>query len=172
MPLAILLLTRPTRVARLVALSGVAALLSSLMAVGGHPLAPVATLTALLATGAVLGVLAPLYGRTAAAGLWTARAGVALGGMAALFSGRDAATAARVLGAILVVAGLRLVARRAGALGDLPSWPRTAVGAGIVAVLLTPALGGGLVLAAAWFAVAGVIHAMSVTHARTAAARA
>ena len=170
MPLAILLLTRPARVAGVVALAGLAALLSSLLAVGGHPLASVATLGALLATGAVLGVLAPLYGRAAAAGLWTARAGLAVGGIAALFPW-DSATAVRIVGAILVVAGLRLVARRARTLGDLPSWPRTVVGSGIVAVLLAPALGGGFVLAAAWFAVAVVIHAMSATHARTAPAR-
>lgn len=172
MPLAILLLTRPARVVRLVTLAGLAALGSAALALGGHPLAPLGTVLALLATGAVLGVLAPLYGRAAAAGLWTARAGVALGAAAALFPGWDPAVVVRVLAAIAVVAGLRLVARRARGVADLPSWTTAMVGAGTVATILAPSFGGALALALAWFSVAVVVHATSAAQTAAAPARA
>ena len=161
MPLSLRLLTRPASVARVVALAGLAALLAGAIALDGHALAPVATLAALLSTGVVLGVLSPLYGRTAAAGLWSARAGVALGGGAALLPGGSPMVAVRVFAAILVVVGLGTIARRAQGLSDLPPWTTAVVAVGTVAALLVPALGGGLLLALAWLAVATTIHATS-----------
>ena len=172
MPLAILLLARPARVLRLVALAGLVALLSGVLALGALPIAPVAAALALLAAGMALGVLAPLYGSVATIGLWTARAGVGLGACAALFPGGGPVIVVRVVAAMLVVVGLRLVARGARRLGDLPSWTTTAVGAGIVAALLAPALGGGVVLALAWLAVVAFIHTTYVAPGATVVARA
>lgn len=171
MPLSIRLLTRPAVVARLVALAGLVAFVSGALALGGHPFAGAATPTALLATAAVLGVLAPLYGRTAAAGLWTARAGITVGALATLLPLPDAVTAVRVAAALLVVVGLQTVARRARGLCDLPSWTSLIVCIGTLATLLLPGLGGGLLLAAAWLAVAAAIQAASTAPARTAPAR-
>ena len=170
MPLAIRLLTRPADVARLVALAGLGAFLSAALALGGHRLAEAATLTALLATAAVLGVLAPLYGRTAAAGLWTARAAIAIGALAALLPVSDAVTGIRVVAALLVVLGLQTVARRARGLCDLRSWTSQLVCVGTLATLLVPGLGGGLLLATAWLAVAAAIQSASAAPARTAPA--
>ena len=172
MPLAILLLARPARVVRIVALAGLAALLSGVLALGALPVAPLAAAVALLAAGMALGVLAPLYGSVATVGLWAARAGVGLGACAALLPGDGPVIVVRVVAAILVVAGLRLVVRGARRLGDLPSWTSTAVGAGIVAALLAPALGGGVVLAFAWLAVVAFIHATYVAPRTPAVARA
>lgn len=172
MPLSIALLTRPARVARLIGLAALAALLSGALAVGGHPLALVASPLVLLASGAMLGVLAPPYGRTAAAGLWIARAGLAIGACAVLLPGGGLVGVARVVAAFLVIVGLRTVARRARGLNDLPAWTTTVVGAGTVAALLVPAYGGGLVLALSWLAVAAVIHATSAAPAGAAPARA
>ena len=53
---------------------------------------------------------------------------------------------------------------------DLPRWATTAVGAGVLAAILAPAVGGGLVLGLAWLAVAALIHAMSVAWSRAAVA--
>lgn len=172
MPLALRLLTRPADVARLVALAGVGALLSGALALGGHRLAEAATLTALLATAAMLGVLAPLYGRTAAAGLWTARAGITIGALAVVLPVSDAVAGVRVVAALLVVVGLQTVARRARGLCDLRSWTSLVVCVGTVATLLVPGLGGALVLAVAWLAVAAAIQSASAAPARTAPARA
>ena len=172
MPLAILLLARPARVVRIVALAGLIALLAGVLALGALPVAPLAAAVALLAAGMVLGVLAPLYGSVATVGLWAARAGVGLGACAALLPGGGPVIVVRVVAAILVVAGLRLVVRGARRVGDLPSWTSTAVGAGIVAALLAPALGGGVVLALAWLAVVAFIHATYVAPRTAAVARA
>jgi hypothetical protein len=170
-PLAILLLARPARVARLVALAGLIALLSGVLALGAWPIAPLVAAVALLGAGMALGVLSPLYGRAAMVGLWTARAGVGLGACAALFPVGGPVIVVRVVAVILVVVGLRLVARGARRLGDLPSWTSTAVGAGIVAALLAPALGGGVVLAFAWLAVVVSIHGTYVASGTTAVVR-
>ena len=171
MPLAILLLARPARVVRLVALAGLTALLSGVLALGAVPVAPLAGAFALLAAGLSLGVLAPLYGSVATIGLWAARVGLALGACAALLPGAGPVVV-RVLAAILVMAGLWLVARGARSLGDLPSWTTTAVGGGIVAALLAPALGGAVVLALAWLAVVAFIHTTYVARGTTAVVRA
>jgi hypothetical protein len=170
MRLSILLVTRPAHVARVVALAGLGALVAAMLAVGGHPLGQVASAVALLGTGIALGALAPLYGLVATAGLWVARAGVVIGAVAILLPAVDATVAVRALAALLVVIGLQPVVRRARRLTDLPHWTGNAVGAGIVAALLVPSLGGGLVLASAWLAVAGVIRATSAAHAAAAAA--
>ena len=170
--LSILLVTRPAHLARLVALVGLTALAAAALALGGHPLAPVATSMALVVTALSLDVLAPLSGRAAALGLWVARAGVAIGAGAVLLPDGGLATAVRVAAAMVVVAGLLPVARGAERRGDLPLWATSAVGAGLVATLLAPAAGGGLVLGLAWLAVATLVHAMSVAWSRAAVARA
>ena len=172
MPLAILLLARPARVVRLVALAGLTALISGVLALGGLPIAPLAAAAGLLAAGMALGVLAPLYGSVATVGLWTARVGVAIGACAALLPGGGPVIVVRLVAAILVVAGLQLVLRGARRLGDLPSWTSTAVGIGIVAALVAPALGGGVVLAFAWLAVVAFIQATYVAAGTPAVARA
>ena len=169
MRLSILLVTRPSHVARVVALTGLGALGAAVLAVGGHSLGQVASAMALLATGLALGALAPLYGLAASVGLWVARAGVALGACAVLLPDVDATAAARLVAALLVVVGMQPVVRRAGGLTDLPSWTVNAVAGGIVAALLLPSFGGGLVLASAWFAVAVVIRATSAARSRAAA---
>jgi hypothetical protein len=159
MRLSIRLVTRPSHVARVVALTGLGALGAAVLAVGGHSLGQVASALALLATGLALGALAPLYGRTATVGLWVARGGVLLGASALLLPESDAVVAVRSLAALLVVIGLQPVARRSRGLTDLPSWTSHVVGVGVVAALVAPSLGGGVVLALAWFAVAVVIRA-------------
>jgi hypothetical protein len=169
MRLSILLVTRPSHVARVVALTGLGALGAAVLAVGGHSVGQVASAMALLATGLALGALAPLYGLAASVGLWVARAGVALGALAVLLPDVDATVAARLVAALLVVVGLQPVARRAGGQTDLPSWTVNAVAGGIVAALLLPSLGGGLVLASAWLAVAVVIRATSAARSRATA---
>jgi hypothetical protein len=170
--LSILLVTRPAHLARLVALVGLTALAAAALALGGHPLAPVATAMALVVTALSLEVLAPLSGRAAALGLWVARAGVAIGAGAVLVPDGGLGTALRVAAAIVVVAGLVPVARGAERRGDLPLWTTTAVGAGLVAALVAPTVGGCLVLGLAWLAVAALIHAMSLAWSRGAIARA
>jgi hypothetical protein len=172
MPLALLLVTRPARVVHLVLLAGLTALAAGAAALGSRPIAGVATFVALLTAGAVLGALAPLYGRAAAIGLWTARAGLALGMLSFLIPAGGVVTGVRVSAAMLVVAGLRPVARGVTRLGDLPAWPSAAVGIGIVAALLAPTLGGAIVLAGAWVAVAVTMHALHVATAASAPARA
>ncbi len=161
MRLSILLVTRPAHVARVVAVTGLGALVAALLAVGGHSLGQAASAAALLATGLALGALAPLYGRTATAGLWVARGGIALGAVALLLPEVDAVVAVRSIAAMLVVIGLQPVARRTRGLTDLPPWSTHAVGAAVVAALLAPTLGGGVALAFAWLAVAVVIRARS-----------
>jgi hypothetical protein len=172
MPLSLQLLTRPVRVAGLVELAGAAALLSGALALGAHPLAPVVALAALVATGLVVGALAPLYGRGAAVGLWTARAGIALGAVALVLPEGRPTVALRVVAALVVLAGLRLVARGIRRAGDLPVWSCIAVGAGISAALVAPGLGGGIVLGLALLAVAAAIHVTFVAPATTAPSRA
>ena len=157
MPLSILVLSRPARVARIVTLVGLAALLAGALAVGAQPLAARAAALALLTTAPVLGVLAPLYGRAAAIGLWTARAGIVLGAVALVLPDADATVALRLAAALVVVVGLRAIARGASRVGDLPGWCGAAVAAGLVAVLLAPGLGGAAVLGLAWLAVATAI---------------
>ena len=159
MPLPILMLSRPARVARLVALAGVLALLSGALALGAHPVGHRMAAVALLATAAVIGVLAPLYGRAARIGLWTARGGLALGAAALVLPDGRPTTALRTAAALVVLAGLRVVARGANRMGDLPGWSCAAVGAGVAAALLAPSLGGGVVLGLAWLAVAAAVRA-------------
>jgi len=159
MRLSILLVTRPSHVARVVALTGLGALGAAVLAVGGHSLGRSASAVALVATGLALGALAPLYGRTATVGLWVARGGVLLGASALLLPESDAVVAVRSLAAMLLVIGLQPVARRSRGLTDLPSWTSHVVGVGVVAALVAPSLGGGVALALAWFAVAVVIRA-------------
>ena len=162
MPLSLQLLTRPSRVAGLVALAGVAALLAGTLALGAHPIARLAAAAALVASGAMLGALAPLYGRGASAGLWAARAGIAVGALAlALPEGRPV-VALRVVAALVALAGLRLLARGLRRAGDLPAWSCLAVGAGVTATLVAPSFGGGIVLGLAWVAVTAAIHATFV----------
>src|SRR6478736_5544043 len=104
MPLALQLVTRPVRVAGLVALAAAVAFLSAATVLGAQPTAMVTAVAALAASGTAIGALAPLYGRGAAIGLWTTRAGIAMGaGALVLLDGRDA-TALRV-GAVLAVVG-------------------------------------------------------------------
>ena len=171
MRLSILLMTRPVRLARLVALVGLTALGAGVLAVGGHPLAPPATAMALGLAALSLDVLAPITGRSAAVGLWVVRAGAVVGSGAVLIPDGALGTAARIAAAVVVAAGLLPLAR-AGRLGDLPPWATTSVGAGVLAAILAPAIGGCLVLGLAWLAVAAVIHAMSVAWSRAAVARA
>ena len=159
MRLSILLVTRPAHVARVVALAGLAALAAAMLAVGGHALGRPAAAVALLVTGLALGALAPLYGRTATAGLWVARGGIALGACALLLPDGDVVIAVRSFAAMLVVVGLQPLARRTSALADLPAWTTHAVGAAVVVALLAPSLGGGVALALTWLAVAVVIRA-------------
>ncbi len=159
MRLPILRLPRPGRVARIVTGAGLAALVAATLAVSGNAFAGAASAVALLATGVALEALSPLYGRTARVGLWVARGGILLGAGALLLPDVDAAVALRAFAAMLVVLGLQPVARRSRGLTDLPSWTCHVVGLGVVASLLAPSLGGGVVLAAAWFAVAIVIRA-------------
>ncbi len=170
--LSILLVTRPAHLARLVALVGMVALVAAALALGGHPLAPVAISMALVVTALSLDVLAPLSGRAAALGLWVARAGVAIGAGAVLLPDGGLGAALRVAAAIVVVAGLLPVARGAGRRGDLPLRATTAVGAGLVAALLAPTVGGCLVLGLAWLSIAALIHVMSLAWSRAAVARA
>src|SRR6476619_4297161 len=158
MPLTLQLLTRPVRVAGLVGLAGAAALLSAALALGAHPLASFVAPAALVATGLVVGALAPLYGRGAAVGLWTARAGIAVGAVALVLPEGRPTVALRVVAALAAVAGLRLVARGVRRAGDLPAWSSLAVGVGIAATLLAPGLGGAAVLGLAWLAVAAAIR--------------
>jgi len=167
MPLALQLLTRPARVAGLVLLAGAVALVSAALALGAHPLAPPLTPAALVATGLVVGALAPLYGRGAAVGLWTARAGVAVGAVALVLPDGRPTAALRVAAALVVLAGLRLVARGVRRAGDLPAWSPIAVGVGAAATLLAPGLGGAAVLGLAWL---GVAAAIRVTYPAQAAA--
>ncbi len=152
-------MTRPGHVARVVTLTGLVVLVTAVVALGGHPLGGPATAVALLATGMALGALAPLYGRAACVGLWVARGGIALGAGALLLPDVDAVVAVRGLAAMLVVIGLQPVARGSRGLTDLPVWTSRLLGAGIVAALLAPTLGGGVALALAWLAVAVVIRA-------------
>jgi hypothetical protein len=159
MRLPILLVTRPGRVARLVTLAGLAALLAAASEVGGHSLAGAASAAALVLTGVALEALAPLYGKTARVGLWGARAGVGLGALTMLLPDGDATVTVRAFAAMLVVIGLQPVARRARGQTDLPSWTTLVVGVGVVAALLAPSIGGGAALALAWFVVAVVIRA-------------
>ena len=159
MRLSILLVTQPARVARLVALAGLVALVSGMLAAGGHALGGPAAAVALLGTGLALGALAPLYGRTATAGLWVARGGIALGACAVLLPDGDPVIAIRSFAAMLVVIGLQPVGRRDRGLTDLPPWTTHVVGAAVVVALLAPSLGGAVALALAWFAVAVVIRA-------------
>lgn len=172
MPLALQLLTRPARIAGLVLLAGAVALLSGALALGAHPFVLPMALLALVATGLVLGVLAPLYGRGAAVGLWTARAGIAMGAVAVVLPDGRPTAALRVAAALVVLAGLRLVARGVTRSGDLPAWSCAAVGAGVAATLLAPGLGGAAVLGLAWLAVAAAIHVTFVTPATVASQRA
>src|SRR6476619_7344724 len=172
MPLALQLLTRPVRVAGLVLLAGAFALLSGALALGAHPLALPMAPAVLVATGLVVGALAPLYGRGAALGLWTARAGIAVGAVALVLPDSRPTAALRVIAALFVLAGLRLVARGVRRAGDLPAWSCAAVGVGIAATLLAPGLGGAVVLGLAWLAVAAAIHVTFVTPASTAPSRA
>jgi hypothetical protein len=159
MPLALQLVTRPVRVAGLVAVAGVLALLGGAVALGAHPLAPASAPVVLVATGLVLGALAPLYGRGATIGLWAARAGIALGAVVLAVPVGGQTVALRVAASLLVLAGLRLVARGSSRVGDLPVWSVVAVGVGIAATILAPGLGGAAVLGVAWLAVAAVIQA-------------
>jgi hypothetical protein len=163
MPLALQLLTRPARVAGLVLLAGAVALVSGALALGAHPLALPMAPAALVATGVVAGALAPLYGRGAAVGLWTARAGIAVGAVALVLPDSRPTAALRVAAALVVLAGLRLVARGVRRAGDLPAWSSLAVGAGVAATLVAPGLGGAAVLGLAWLAVAAAIRVTSVT---------
>ena len=172
MPLVLQLLTRPVHVAGLVLLSGAAALLAGALALGAHPFVLPMALLALVATGLVLGVLAPLYGRGAAVGLWTARAGIAMGAVAVVLPDGRPTAALRVVAALVVLAGLRLVARGVRRAGDLPAWSCAAVGVGVAATLLAPGLGGAAVLGLAWLAVAAAIHVTFVAPATAAAQRA
>jgi len=167
MPLALQLLTRPVRVAGLVLLAGAVALLAGALALGAHPLALSMAPAVLVATGLVVGALAPLYGRGAAVGLWTARAGIAVGAVALVLPDSRPTAALRVVAALAAVAGLRLVARGVRRAGDLPAWSSLAVGVGIAATLLAPGVGGAAVLGLAWLAVAAAIR---VTYAAPAAA--
>ena len=159
MPLPILMLSRPARVARLVALAGLLALVAGALALGAHPVGHRTTAVALLATAAVVGVLAPLYGRAASIGLWTARGGLALGAVALVLPDGRPTTALRIAAALVVLAGLRVVARGANRIGDLPVWSCSAVGAGVAAALLAPSLGGSVVLGVAWLAIAAAVRA-------------
>jgi hypothetical protein len=159
MRLSILLVTRPSHVARVVALTGLGALGAAVLAVGGHSLGQAASALALLATGLALGALAPLYGRTATAGLWVARGGIALGACAVMLPDGDGVIAVRSFAAMLVVIGLEPLARRTGGLTDLPPWTTRVVGAAVVVALLAPSFGGGVALTLAWLAVAVVIRA-------------
>ena len=159
MRLSILLVTRPSHVARVVALTGLGALGAAVLAVGGHSLGQAASALALLATGLALGALAPLYGRTATAGLWVARGGIALGACAVMLPDGDGVIAVRSFAAMLVVIGLQPLARRTGGLTDLPPWTTRVVGAAVVVALLAPSFGGGVALTFAWLAVAVVIRA-------------
>jgi hypothetical protein len=170
MRLSILLVTQPVRVARLLALAGLAALAGAALSVGGSSMGRPASAVALLATGVALGALAPLYGRTAAAGLWGARAGIVLGAIALLLPDVDEAVSVRSLAAMVVVIGLQPVARRTGERTDLPSWATHVVGAAVAVALLAPSLGGGVALTFAWLAVAVAIRTRSA--APVAAARA
>src|SRR5688500_709599 len=95
MRLSILLVTRPSHVARVVALTGLGAPGAAALAVGGHLLGQAASALALLATGLALGALAPLYGRTATAGIWVARGGIALGACAVMLPDGDGVIAVR-----------------------------------------------------------------------------
>ncbi|HET6602529.1 MAG TPA: hypothetical protein VFG57_11245, partial [Gaiella sp.] len=119
MPLALQLLTRPVRVAGLVLLAGAVALLAGALALGAHPLALSMAPAVLVATGLVAGALAPLYGRGAAVGLWTARAGIAVGAVALVLPDSRPTAALRVVAALAALAGLRLVARGVRRMGDL-----------------------------------------------------
>ena len=159
MRLSILLVTRPSHVARVVALTGLGALGAAVLAVGGHSLGQAASALALLATALALGALAPLYGRTATAGLWVARGGIALGACAVMLPDGDGVIAVRSFAAMLVVIGLEPLARRTGGLTDLPPWTTRVVGAAVVVALLAPSFGGGVALTLAWLAVAVVIRA-------------
>jgi len=152
------MLSRPARVARLVALAGVLALVSGALALGVHPVGHRMAAVALLATAAVVGVLAPLYGRAAAIGVWTARSGLALGAVALVLPDGRATTALRIGAALVVLAGLRVLARGANRMGDLPGWSCAAIGAGVAAALLAPSLGGGVVLGVAWLAIAAAVR--------------
>ena len=122
MPLALQLLTRPVRVAGLVLLAGAVALFAGALALGAHPLALSMAPAVLVATGLVVGALAPLYGRGAAVGLWTARAGIAVGAVALVLPDSRPTAALRVVAALAAVAGLRLVARGVRRAGDLPAF--------------------------------------------------
>jgi hypothetical protein len=172
MPLALQLLTRPARVAGLVLLAGAVALLSGALALGAHPLALPMAPAVLVATGLVSGALAPLYGRGATVGLWTARAAIAVGAVALVLPDSRPTAALRAAAALVVLAGLRLVARGVRRAGDLPAWSCLAVGIGVAATLLAPGLGGAAVLGIAWLAVAAAIRVTFVTPGSAAAQRA
>ena len=94
-----------------------------------------------------------------------------LGAGAILLPDARAALALGIFASLLVVVGLQPIARRAERLTDLPSWAGNMVGAGIVAAVLVPSLGGGVALALAWLAVAVVIRATSAAHAEAAVVR-
>ncbi len=163
MPLAIQLLTRPARVAGLVAIAAAVAIVSAATAFGTHEAAAATAAAALVVSGAVIGVLAPLYGRGAAIGLWTARAAIAFGAAAVLVPDGRATTAVRIVAALGVLAGLRLVARGTRRDGDMPAWTCAAVAVGLAALLVAPGLGGGLLLGLALLAVVAAIHATFVS---------
>jgi len=157
MPLPLQLLTRPVRVASLAALVGVVSLLGGALALGAHPLALPTAPATLVATGLVVGALAPLYGRGAAVGLWTARAGIAVGAVALAVPDSGPAVALRVVAALTVLVGLRLVARGLRRQGGLPPWACVAVALGVAAALLAPGAGA-IALGIAWLLVATAIH--------------
>jgi len=171
MPLALQLLTRPVRVAGLVVLAGAVALVEGALGLGAHSLALPLAPAMLVATGLVMGALAPLYGRGAGVGLWTARAGVAVGAVALVVPDSGPTAALRVAAALAVLTGLQLVARGVGRTGDLPPWTCLAVGLGVTAALVAPGLGGGIVLGLAWLAVAAAIYATTVAPGASAPSR-
>ena len=172
MPLALQLLTRPARVAGLVLLAGLVALLAGALALGAHTLAPPMAPAVLVATALVAGALAPLYGRGAAVGLWTARAAMAVGAVALVLPDTRPTIALRVIAALAALARLRLVARGVGRAGDLPAWSAVVVGVGVAATLLAPGLGGAAVLGIAWLAVAAAIRVTYLAPAAVAPQRA
>ena len=172
MPLALQLLTRPARVAGLVLLAGLVALLAAALALGAHTLAPPMAPAVLVATALVAGALAPLYGRGAAVGLWTARAAMAVGAVALVLPDTRPTIALRVIAALAALAGLRLVARGVGRAGDLPAWSAVVVGVAVAATLLAPGLGGAAVLGIAWLAVAAAIRVTYLAPAAVAPQRA
>ena len=161
MPLSLTLIVRPSRAAAIAALAAAVCLVDASIAVtAGTGLEAAARAAALVATAWVVGLLAPIHGRGARAGLAIARGGILFAAGAAavstLVDGRWLMPVT-IIGLLATAAGLRLLGSASRVEPELPHWSHSAVLVGIGAAVLFGGIGGVVILAAAWLAVAWAI---------------